>query len=385
MLTTNRFYFKLTHITGFYYRSKHACCLSVKLMQSVLLLSILCSCTWLQGLSTPKPQTIELLLEQKNYNEVLAVVDTQLARSLDEQERNYWVSVRDQASTESAVFQQEQIPRLKRLARRNEWQTANIEQDFLQRHLPNNEVLDSTFTEVDLQRQQYIDGLTLGLARLEAQHLPKTLRFYERLHKADAQDVVALRRWQQEKEKRDRLMVTVKTYAAIAETEQQYTLALEHWRSIQRLEDSPEILSQIKRLRSLLLEQQKQKVARSNSSALSKKQQQQLLDYDAAINQQQWLNAKNILTKMLKQRPGDKTLLNEQRQLTESIVLEIERATALGEAYYSEGNIEYALTAWQAALPLAPNDSHLLANIERAQRILDKVKALKEGGANDIR
>ena len=88
---------------------------------------------------------------------------------------------------------------------------------------------------------------------------------------------------------------------------------------------------------------------------------------------------------MLKQRPGDKALLDEQQRLADSLVIEVARATALGEAYYSEGNIEYALTAWQAALPLAPSDAQLLANIERAQRILDKVKTLREGGSNENR
>ncbi|MDB2410413.1 hypothetical protein N9W57_07315 [Pseudomonadales bacterium] len=63
----------------------------------------------------------------------------------------------------------------------------------------------------------------------------------------------------------------------------------------------------------------------------------------------------------------------------------MERATAQGEVYYSEGNIEAALIAWQAVLPLAPNDAQLLANIERAQRILDKVKTLKQGDPNENR
>jgi hypothetical protein len=47
--------------------------------------------------------------------------------------------------------------------------------------------------------------------------------------------------------------------------------------------------------------------------------------------------------------------------------------------------IEAALIAWQAVLPLAPNDAQLLANIERAQRILDKVKTLKQGDPNENR
>ena len=371
MLIKNGFCFKRVHIR--------------QLMVTALLLSMLCSCSWLQGLSTANPQDINLLLEQKNFNEVLAIADTQLARSLEEQDKNYWLAIRERTTIEAAAFQQEQVQRLQRLARRDEWQIANVEQQFLRQHLPSNDVLDELFADVDRQRQQYVDGLTLGLAKLEAQHLPKTLRFYERLYKADADDVIALRRWQQERDKRDRLIVTVKAYAAIAEAEREYGLALAHLRSIQRLEDSPVILTDIKRLRSLLLEQQKAQIVLNNNSALSKKQQQQLADYDAAIDQQQWLAAKNILMAMLKQRPGDKALIDEQQQLNANLLLEVERATALGEAYYSEGNIEYALMAWQSALPLAPNDSHLLANIERAQRILDKVKALKEGGTNDIR
>lgn len=366
-------------------RCEHAHIHTIKLMVAALLLTTLCSCSWLQGLSTPKPEAINLLLEQKNFNEVLAIVDTQLDRSLEAQDKDYWLAVREQATVEAAAFQQEQAKRLKRLARRNNWQAVNVEQDFLRQNLPFNKVLDDLFADVDQQRQRHIDDLTLGLAKLEAQHLPQTLRFYEHLYKVRAGDVVALKRWQHEKEKQDRLIAMVKTYAAIAEAEKEYSLALGHLRSIQRLEDSPVILNDIKRLRSLLLELQKQQIARSNSSALSQQQQQQLVDYHTAIEQQQWLVAKAILSAMLKQRPGDNALLDEQQQLSDSLLVEIERATALGEAYYSEGNIEDALTAWQAALPLAPNDSHLLANIERAQRILDKVKALKEGGTNDIR
>ena len=357
----------------------------VKLITVMCVLTLLCGCTWLKTLSTPKPQEIDALLSQRHYNEVLAVAEQQLARALDTEQKNYWQAIVQRVTTEAATFQQEQLPRLKRLARRNEWDKANIEQRFLQQHLPTNEALSELFTYVDSQRQQHIDSLTRSLAKLEAKHLPQTLRLYERLFQADPSDANALSRLQQERDKRDRLMMAVKTYAAMAEAEQEYGLALEYLRSIQRLEDSPEILSQIKRLRLLLAEQKKQQIARSNNSELSSRQQQQLLNYDTAINQQQWLEAKAILAAMLKQRPGDKDLLDEQQRLADSLVVEVARATALGEAYYSEGNIEYALSAWQAALPLAPSNAQLLANIERAQRILDKVKTLKQGGSNENR
>ena len=357
----------------------------VKLITVMCVLTLLCGCTWLKTLSTPKPQEIDALLTQRHYNEVLAVAEQQLARALDTEQKNYWQAIVQRITTEAATFQQEQLPRLKRLARRNEWSKANIEQRFLQQHLPTNEALSELFTYVDSQRQQHVDSLTRSLAKLEAKHLPQTLRLYERLFQADPSDASALSRLQQERDKRDRLMMAVKAYAAMAEAEQEYGLALEYLRSIQRLEDSPEILSQIKRLRSLLAEQKKQQIARSNNSELSSRQQQQLLNYDTAISQQQWLEAKAILAAMLKQRPGDKDLLDEQQRLADSVVVEVARATALGEAYYSEGNIEYALSAWQAALPLAPSNAQLLANIERAQRILDKVKTLKQGGSNENR
>jgi hypothetical protein len=62
------------------------------------------------------------------------------------------------------------------------------------------------------------------------------------------------------------------------------------------------------------------------------------LDYDEVLAQQQWFEAKAILAAMLKQRPGDKSLIEEQQRLADQLVSEVERATAQGEVYYSEGN-----------------------------------------------
>ena len=363
-------------------------CCSTKVMAEALLfvsLMILSSCTWINTFSTPKPKAIESLLAQRHYNEVLEITGRQLSRSLSAEQASYWQSIDDKATTEAAAFQQEQTQRLNRLARRNDWAKANVEQQFLQRHLPPNPQLSDLFIAVDRQRKQYIDGLTRSLAKLEIKYLPQTLKLYERLFEASPDDASALDHLQQERLKRDRIVLVVKDYAAKAEAQQQYGLALDYMRSIQRLDDSAVILNQIKRLRTLLAEQQKQRVALSNSSQLSKKQQQQLLDYDEALAQQQWFEAKAILAAMLKQRPGDKSLIEEQQRLADQLDSEVERATAQGEVYYSEGNIEAALIAWQAVLPLAPNDAQLLANIERAQRILDKVKTLKQGDPNENR
>ena len=362
-------------------------CYSTKAMAMALMFvsfMTLSSCTWINALSTPKPKAIESLLAQRHYNEVLDIAGRQLSRSLSLEKASYWQSINDKATTEAAAFQQEQTQRLKRLARRNEWAKANVEQQFLQRHLPPNPQLSNLFILVDRQRRQHIDGLTRSLAKLEIKYLPQTLELYERLFEASPDDT-ALDFVRQERLKRDRIVLVVKDYAAEAEAQQQYGLALDYMRSIQRLDDSAVILNQIKRLRTLLAEQQKQRVALSNSSQLSKKQQQQLLDYDEAIAQQQWFEAKAILAAMLKQRPGDKSLIDEQQRLADQLVSEVEQAAAQAEVYYSEGNIEAALIAWQAVLPLAPKDAQLLANIERAQRILDKVKTLKQSDPNENR
>jgi len=106
--------------------------------------------------------------------------------------------------------------------------------------------------------------------------------------------------------------------------------------------------------------------------------QKQLNEYGRALVNEQWLQARAVLDALLKARPRDSELLGQDTYLKEVFAKQVDEAKKSGEQLYSSGEIEQALELWRAVLPMAPDDAQLTGNIERAQRILSKVKALKE-------
>lgn len=350
-----------------------------KLFAVALLVFLSSACTWLANLSVPAADKVDSLLEQHQYNSLLMLADTQLKKSLDPEQLSYWQSVSERSKSGAAQYQLDQLAAIKKMMRRNDWHQANTQVNLLKQHLPANDTLDQFLQKFDTERQSHIDALARSLVKLESKHLPQTLPLYERLFHADLENATALERLQRERDKRDRIIQAMQGYATQAERQQEYGLALNYIRTIQRFDDSPAVLADIKRLRALQAEQQKQIIASGKDKVLSKAEKQQLSDYGLALKDEQWLEAKDILDKMLKQRPGNGELLGQKTYLAEVFADEVAQAKELGESYYSTGNIEAALSIWNHALPMAPGDIQLTGNIERAQRILEKVKTLKEG------
>ena len=350
----------------------------IKYFLLLLLVHLVQACVWLDNLSYNE-EKIAALMEEQQFREVLAVATERSARTDEPDKQAYWQQVIEQASDGAQQYQQEQSVRLKQMMRRNDWAEANRTVVTLKQKLPPSEDLNDLLEAFESERQRYVGALSRSLVKLEAKHLPQTLSLYERLFKAEPENSAALTRLQQERDKRDRLIQAMSLYARDAESQQEYGLALNYVRTIQRFDDSERVLAEVKRLRGLLAEQQKQLADAGQSAVLSSEQKQQLAQYGVALSKEQWLTAKQLLDAMLKERPSDGELLGQQTYLAEVFSREVERAKELGESYYSTGNIERALAIWRAALPMAPDDGQLNGNIERAQRILNKVKTLKQG------
>lgn len=338
-------------------------------------------CSVINSFAVPNQQKITSMLEQHQYKNVLLVTEKQLAKQLEPDTLEYWQSIDQQVKTAAAEFEQSKASELKQLMRRNEWAQANKEIAFLNQNLPASESLDALFAEFDSERSGYLDALSRSLVKLEAKLLPQTLPLYERMFKAQPDNAAALTRLQQERDKRDRVLSSMRAYAEQAESQKEFGLALNYFRTIQRFDDSPQVLEDVKRLRGLLARQQKALIASDKLRELTTAQKQKLADYGAALSKQEWIAAKSLLDDMLKQRPSDGELLGQKTYLAEVFATEVTRAKELGESFYSTGNIEQALSIWKAALPMSPDDVQLTGNIERAERILEKVKTLKQSGS----
>ena len=173
------------------------------------------------------------------------------------------------------------------------------------------------------------------------------------------------------------MLASLREHLQIAKSEGQFDTALLYARAIARLAPSAEIDAVVAGLQRQL-EPTIVEPAKPANPGISQLDQRQLQEYGKALVNEQWLHARTVLDKMLVARPRDSELLGQDTYLKEIFAQQVESAKKRGEQLYSAGEVEQALELWRAVLPMAPNDASLAANIERAQRILTKVKALKQ-------
>ena len=357
---------------------------------TVLLALAVAGCSTLDSLVTSKQARAERWLEQQQYAQALALSQQQLetlearvAKAEQPAEKlvqrlEQWRALAETARTRADDYQRQALADLDSLMARNQWLEANALVTRMEEVLPDNAVLGEQLEAFEQRRAGYRSALERALVMREIKTLPQTLSLYQRIYQADPDNAAAYTRWQQERNKSERVIAAMHAYIEQAKSEHEYGLALEYLRAMQRLEDTPDVLEHIKQARRQLAEQQRRRISgKDGEQILTQKQQQQLNAYGAALTREDWLEARRVLDVMLAERPLDAELLAQNQYLKEVFAGEVASAKEVGERYYSSGKIEEALSLWRQVLPMAPDDTQLGANIERAQRILDKLEALK--------
>ena len=179
-----------------------------------------------------------------------------------------------------------------------------------------------------------------------------------------------MNRLQREKNRRDRVLVALNGYAEVAIDEQRHGDALRYLILAQAIQRSDRREQQLQQLQSRIEEL-------GSVSPASERRRQQMADYGRALEQRDWLAARAQLAQMANETPGDPGIAGLQQELDAAIDDIVSQDKQKGEALYSAGDIETALLVWQEALDLRPEDTQLQNNIDRAQRILDKIRSLQ--------
>lgn len=343
-------------------------------------------CAWVETVGERLGQTPETRLEtlraQHRYQDLLAEIDKQIARQVDtaeqdnasQQEAQRLAVLKQQAQQAAADYQVEKLGEINAQMARNQWSEAGVTMNFLLQNMPANDTLEQAESGLRYRRQEFIDRLQRQLAELEAAAMPQTLPLYEKLFNADNEDDNFLRQWQRAQNRRDSLLDALSAYADKAVASGDYASALKYLRLAQQVQLTEARDQRIRQLD----EQISQQLAEANSP-LADRRRQRIATYKSAVAERDWLAARVHLDQMLAETPNDAVLAELDGELDDMFANVISDAKARGEAYYSAGEIEQALVIWQQAQELAPADTQLSSNIERAQRILDKVKSLQQG------
>jgi tetratricopeptide (TPR) repeat protein len=92
--------------------------------------------------------------------------------------------------------------------------------------------------------------------------------------------------------------------------------------------------------------------------------------------------AKDNLTKLNKLMPGHEKLKPLNKEFEEKLPAHVDALLNRGRQLYINGKIANAKNIWVKALTLDPENEQVKKNIERADRVLDRLNELKKQGTN---
>ena len=114
------------------------------------------------------------------------------------------------------------------------------------------------------------------------------------------------------------------------------------------------------------LEQERQRKARSL-----------LAEAKEAIEVRDYRRALDILAKVAELQPDNSEVIGLQKAAWSMISPQVEALVKLGDHLYLDEQLEAAVATWKAALSLKPGDEAILARVDRAETVLQRLDALR--------
>ena len=123
-------------------------------------------------------------------------------------------------------------------------------------------------------------------------------------------------------------------------------------------------------------------IANERRRAEEEKERQQrakslLDDAKKAIDARDYRRALDILEKVAQLQPNNSEVSGLQEEAWSMISPQVEALVKLGDHLYLDEQLDAAVATWQAALTLKPDDEAILARIDRAKTVLNRLDALR--------
>jgi tetratricopeptide (TPR) repeat protein len=100
-------------------------------------------------------------------------------------------------------------------------------------------------------------------------------------------------------------------------------------------------------------------------------------DARATIDARDYRRALDILEKVAELQPNNSEVSGLQEEAWAMISPQVEALVKLGDHLYLDEQLDAAVATWQAALTLKPEDEAILARIDRAKTVLNRLDALR--------
>ena len=127
---------------------------------------------------------------------------------------------------------------------------------------------------------------------------------------------------------------------------------------------------------------ERENLAAQQRKARADKERQQrakalLVEAKASIDAHDYRRALDSLARVAKLQPENAEVAGLQQEAWAMISPQVEALIKLGDHLYLDEQLEAAVATWKAALNLKPKDEDILARIERARTVLDRLDVLR--------
>ncbi|MFP4611185.1 MAG: hypothetical protein ACLFQT_09200 [Thiohalophilus sp.] len=341
---------------------------------SVIALSVLLSnCAYLHSFDANLPEKIDRWIEEEEYQKALNTLE-----HIKPDNNNYALLMQKKKQIQNLAdkLEQKTITSANRLVSQNKWHKASQLYEETLNKIPEHEKLRQSHAEFLDKRQAYLKDLELRLLIKKGLWLGNSAALYRQIKNAvpgNYRSVSGIRDYEQDRQQALQALIECAQTASAADkldlTRTCLTLA-------ERIDSNVRDDSRLASAR--------KKISRENEASLRQYKQQTM---DLLTNLRKGYSLDNLQRSHDHlQTSNDFSSLDSEAQdllddLDKHLKSGIEQRMESARRLYSAGKIEHALKIWESLQTIAPDNQKLEAYIERAHRVLRKLRQLQEKGS----
>lgn len=348
--------------------------MSRRLLLLLLLLS-LNGCAYLASVSGDLDAQLDRWTAQQEYGKALAVLAHVKPTRAD-----YAVLMRkrDTILAKAEQYERETVSQATDLARRGQWQQALERYDQALSRLPDGKILQAGHAQLLRQQAARLDELELDLLIARGEGLLHLLPAYTNRANVDPRSWRAQRELRSAQEEAGRIAHELTQRGRMALEQRDMNQARRSLPLALRLHSTPETKQANQDLLRRLGPPATQTTKPAAKPSREDETRELLQRYRQAYAGKDWGEAQRLLALLELQPTPPDDIVQLRSELNAEVAEAVNRHIEQGITLYSDGKYERALAVWQQALQLEPGNERVRAHIERAERVLEKLRTLQE-------
>lgn len=333
----------------------------------IVVSSLMSGCAQLYSHSSDLPSKVDEWIGENRYGYAMQVLD-----QVSPNHARYAELQKQKTKITGLISKLEKntVNRAKEYAARGDWAKAFDLIDATLENIPDSSDINTIRDILHQEREAEIAAYQQKLLISSARHIASDISIYEKITEIlpdEAQQRFRLKEFHNQRKQVSEQLAQRSEQLYKAGKYQQAQEIIELAKQLNPADDILAYINNVEQLINATLLQQKRSRIDDIKALLGKVQQGHSLDILS--------EAKTAISWLTSNAPDEKKLLKDlQKHLRHGV----EQRFEAGRKLYSEGKIRAALEIWEEVEPLQDSNTKLIAHINRARKVLEKMQQLKD-------